>query len=601
MAHFEIVATPDQRSALFSWAIPQIFPQVTMSGYMLVPTSQNPDGTFNFTTTEYPHSLELTNLIRNRQVIIRESIPVLPSKDGKANNRGRVQLEIDNASSYFSAIAPNAQGGQPMLSFSRIQDYIFEIKAAANGMEPIPLYTGKPIATPEEREDSTIFDLQSILWDVIDVELVYERTFGDFSVIDPYFYIFTGGEVVQIPYEEPNLNLIHQNGIAYYDEFGQLRSGVTNSDPEKIGINRIDWAVQPNSPIQLGQYKILFTSATDFELTLPDKQTFQGDIISDFSAGNIFIDPEYWNLAQGADPTGTEITWSLFYTVQGNPIAIIKNLLYKALTGLWGQHYQRDETLPIDFEELDRLEGIYSNFILYVSTTNEDNDVFDPVKPDKPIRIKDFCQIIADHVGCQLSFTPDGKITLRSAFNPSNPNPPVYTSAHCSSGSTRKGSHRVFSQGKKYDVFEVKYGYNPFTGNYAASTSVDSGSGARKKDKLEIGLPYYKSGLSDITINSLTQNLANYYRYAHIRLEMKVLPQIGITLNAGDLLEVNFSTTPRLPDPVLGDNLGKFWRIHEITKPIGGVVTISCTSVPAPPEREAVLCSFVIGTDVITC
>ena len=604
MAHFELTATSNQRSVLYNWAIPQIYPKVSMSGNMRVPLSRNADGTYEFLSGEAYHSLELTSLIRNRQVVIRESIPVLPTSEGRANNRGRVRLQVDNTSSYFSTIASNAQGGAPMLSFSTIQDYVFEIFAAAGDMEPILLYTGKPVATPEETEEATIFDLQSILWDIIDVELVYERSVDDFSAIDPYFYInHLNGEPVPISYEDPNAGIFYQNGIAYYDEFGILKSGVENSDPEKVSLYRLDFEYNASSPIRLGEYKITFTSSTDFELTLPDQQTFSGNVNAEFRGGNIYIGntANYWNIPNGQDPTGTELTFQLFYTVQGNPIAIIKNLLYKALTGLWGQNYQDSFSLPIDFVELDRLEGVYGSNILYVSITNEDNDVFDPLKPDKPIRIKDFVQILAEHIGCQLAFTPDGKITLRSLFDPAVPNPPVYTSAHCTSGETRKGSHRLFSEGKKYDVFQVKYGYNPFTKNYAASTSIDSGSTATKKERLEIGLPFYKSGISDLFIQSLSTSFSDYYKYAHIRLEMKVLPQIGITLNAGDLLEVQFSTAPRLPDPTFGDSLGKYWRIYDVSKIIGGIVTIKCSSVPQPPAKDAFLCSFIIGTDVITC
>jgi len=257
-----------------------------------------------------------------------------------------------------------------------------------------------------------------------------------------YQYNTFSGIVTNVPYTFGPLGkqVNWQHGITVFDGAGNTRTAVKNSKTDEIDLNRIDFIANASGERpKLGKYTIKFLDSENFTVSQPDGALASGNINSTFLDNFLSIQSGFWNLT--GDPTGVEIELWCYMTVFGNPISVVKNLIYKALTGNWGFEPVEDPALSVNWIKLNCLEGFYTNTQVYISETNKDNKVFSPQSSDKPLRARDLIQKILDHIGCQFTFDDQGQITVNTShYLCPGESVRQYDSCHLSTGPTRKSS-----------------------------------------------------------------------------------------------------------------------------------------------------------------
>lgn len=585
MAHiFDLDST--QKQELLSPGLSAIGPKVLMRSKMKGALSSNPDGSVNFGPNYQVLEVDLSCGILNNDIVIKSDIPALPTQNGRANNQGNVRIQIDNTQKYLSAVQEEA-----IMDYQTIEDAEITITATAGSMNELPMFKGRVVRTPVEEEGQTTFDVRSSLWDIIDVELVLEKALSG-GTINPVYYASFSGGVVNTPTISNGIEFYH--GISCWDEYGGMTTSVNNDGADKIQIYRIDFqALTDGTNPQLGLYEIKFISSVEFLLTQPDNQRFLGSINADFSGGFVNIPMTAWNVT--GDPTGTTIEFNCYYTVKGNPISIVKNILYKAFTGEWGKAYIEDPTLLIDWDKFNCIENYYQGTDVYISETNEDNDVFSPQKTDKPFRIKDFAQKILDHVNCQLKFDSQGRISINSSlYLCDGESSVIYESCHLSTGETRASGHRIFGEGQKYDFMRIKYGLNPVSGNYGGTQIFFDQIKSKYQNIFEVSYDYFKKGIHDALFFSACHSW-ELLKYADIRLELNFLPNWGLAIEPGDKFEVNFTVQPVLPN---SSGLGRYWEAYSVSKRVGGIVNVKARIINSITNPKSI-CEMIICEDRI--
>jgi len=588
---------PIQAQELVSPGLDAIRAKVELTTESLPEVSTAADGAITFGATYVPVTLDVTELLRNSYVVIKNEIPPMPTTDGQANQQGSVTIQIDNTARYWGVL--QAEG---VLDGNVIQDSIIEINATCGPMPELPMYKGKVVETPEEEEGKTTFRTKSILWDVIDVPLVLERSEdGD---INPDLFVKDSG-FNYTSYEANNVKYYH--GCTTFDQFGRVVASVDNDSPDKVYIKEIDLHVDDEGEsVPLGKFTITFISWDTYVLTQPDGRSFTGSPFEDFTGGFVTIPETAWEM-QGitvttpfgtsftptVDPVGTNIEFNTYYTASGNPWSLCKNILYKALSDEWGEAPAEPSTLPVDWDAFTHFETRYPQTI-YFSETNKENEVFSPNVEEKPKRVKDILQKILDCVGCQLTYTPDGKVSCVSTMYPDKDYVlREYNSSHLSSGNDRKASHSIFADGPKHDRMVIRYGKNPITDDYASrEVEVIVGKTLDKFNTYEVATDYFKSSVSERFVKRLSRLLFPMAATSNRRLKMSFLPNWGLPMRPGDKFEVDFTTQPVLPNT--RTNSGRYWMAYKVSVKIGNVVEVEAIEIDEPIEGDRLCEGFVL-------
>lgn len=560
-----------QATELSSPGLAAIRARVTLETDILPAISQTADGSINFGSNYVFTPIDVTSILRNDYIVIRSAIPPLPTKDGKANQQGGVTIQIDNTARYWGVLQ-----NEGVIDGTNIQDSVVSIEATCGPMDPLPMYKGKVVEPPEEEEGKTTFRTKSILWDIIDVPLVLDR-----SESGPIKPVLFADEVLNYSSYSAN-NVDYYHGLGVWDQYGNLETSVENDAPEKVYIKRIDFHPdEDGEPVPLGKFTITFINYQECELTQPDGKVFRFSPYGDFSRGFVSIPETAWDFAQGVDPVGTKIEFWTYYTAKGNPWSLCKNLLYKALADAWGEAPAEPSTLPVDWDAFTAFETAFPQTIFF-SETNKENKVFSPNEPAKPKRIKDVLQKILDHVGCQLTFTPEGKISLVSTlYVPGRLNLYTYTSSHLSGGTDRMAAHSIIPDGPKYDRMVIRYGLNSITDDYGAREVRVIATGTIDKfNTYEIAFDYFKIARSDRFVKRIARMLFSMVATANRRLKMELLPNWGLAIQPGDKFEVNFTTQPVLPNT--RTNTGRYWMAYETGVKIGRTVEVRAIEIEEP-------------------
>ena len=544
-------------------------------------------GAYVFGTGGYvEQELDLSSYILNQHITIKSSIPFLPTNGNPVDNQGDVRIQVNNGIHYLGALQEDA-----ILDPDSIQDSIVVVSANCGSMDTLQLYRGRVIKAPQEQEGSTTFSTKSILWEIIDEPVSGEVAIGG-SIITVFAIDADDGTLQQLSYTPSGNRITFHHGITIFNEYGDLRSSVENTKRDQVDILRVDFVASNSEPPILGKYTIKFTSATDYTLTHPDKEQFTGNINTTLESGSVRILASYWDVI--GEPTDAEITFFCSYTVEGNPITIVKNLLYKGLSGDWGNDQSEPTTQSVDWDRFSQYETYFNSKTVYVSETNKDNSVFDPFQDGKPLRIRDFCQRILDHVGAQLTFNSEGQITMNCDwYLLPNEFVPTYQTAMLSAGDKRAGAHVIDASGPTYNRMVVKYGQNLLTGDYGGSTTFVDTS-ATNFSTLRVSLPYYKASKNDHDITAMNCTLWEIVKASSTILKMKIKPNWGLPVAPGDKFEVSLSTQPVLPNTVTGK--GQYWQIHQVSKRIGGIVEVEAHMVPRHGQ-PLLLCNWELCTD----
>lgn len=547
------------------------------------------------------HCFDVTKAIKNDKVIINKSIPELPTFDGAGSitQYSNVKLQLQKLFGDFWQYVGQGAGITDLITSS------VEISAVCENMPDLPLFKGTIRTAPDEDYDTVTFDVRASLWDIVGKELQTNQ-YNTAAFTVPGSGVVTETVNTYLGVTTPDQDITYHCPIIMFDELGQSKVLVKASDAASVDLLQV--TQQYAKPAKLGKYSLKWLNDTSVEFTTPTTGTTVLTHPSIMATGTLSLTlPTLLADAVGiynislyvvnpvmplpfTEIKGKTVDFWFSYTVEGNPISIVLDLLVRTITGNWNTAtaITLDPVLPIDYVIFQEYENLFNFTRLYVSEWNDNNDVYSYKNDTKPIQSKNIAQKILDHIGCQLTYNTEGKISLNSNWFYVAPIQ-LWSlgSIHCGArGNGFTPSHSI-KAGKEYKRFELFYGYNNMTKN-AAGHAVEFAPDALvgiygvndKPATFTVTLPYYKVGVSDLIIAAITQYLWKWVQLSHIRLSANVLPQHGLSLEPGDKFMAKFDTSPILPN--IDKDWGKYFMIYSISKAIGGEVQIECIATPEP-------------------
>ena len=598
------------RDLLYKASIGLITTRVTFEGRAKPLTSISANGMQNYGSGYVDTTIDLTEWLSLQGIRIDTQMPELPTgeMDGKYLI-SQVSVSIINERGHWSVM----QDGS-VIDPNFVQDAHINISAEIGG-QSIALYRGRVIGYPEERFGETVFTIRDAAFDIIDKPVKFEN-------LSPQQEYKIENNVFSMSYYTED-GLRFYDGYVYFDYRGLPTPTVTNTSPEKITLQNIDLTstnvAATNS--DLGKYRIEFYNHEGYILSGPNIDDFQGNVNQVLDTGFLRIEPTHWKRARipgggffdFVDPTGTVIEFHVCYTVSGNPITLIKRLLEHGMIGSWGNAPTYSTALPIDWDRLNDLELLFHGVTVYVSETNTDNESFSLVSDSKPLSVKHLVEAIAEHVGCYMTADSQGRVTLTNPYiDPGQALHPL--------NSDMISSHRFIGGKRKFDLIRVNYGYDILQNTYAsqlidssfAPTDYDPSKAYNPGDIVHYQSSYYrcispnlagafvlsnfvlfqynehtftyrffKTGVSDRYVFVTFDETRNKIFLAHEIVQANVVPQIGLTLKAGDKCEFQLSEYPKKTFPA---------EIIRASVIVGGNVQITAKRIPTP-YRPSLRCT----------
>jgi len=634
-----------QKAILYNPHVPKIGLRVVMRVQSKVWTSQNADGTYNFGTEYNSLEIDISSRIK-KPVRISTKKPIIANGKGNQSRGANVQIFLANSDTYFAT----TQDGS-ILNPDQIQNSTIDIYSTFGGQELL-MYSGRVIGTPSEKFGETILTIRDNMMGIVNRPLQVENNPNEANI-----YTDSKGELVIISneYNSNGSRFTNYGVLSYFSESGRNVPAIENSDLDKVDLRKI--SVQPGI-LNLGKYEIIFTGTRGFALTSPTNLTLTGNVDEDFFSSVVNIAETDWNIPKDTknaikyfmtregfeataipddrittdhnevaldDLSGTKITFYTCYTVSGNPISIVKDLLVRAFgtgAGLsaWGSTIIFDRF--VNWEQVDEIEKMFHGTNVYVSETNKDNSVFDPSSSNLPISYKNVIERILQHIGCFLIIDTSGKISISNPYLLENQKANIINSDMIQ-------SHEFIGNQTKYESVKIRYGNDLISGGmssesrflnfvyeeydpsktylppqvvtlegvlYQCIAKNDAGGFNLlnfqhfRANELEISFKYFKRGINDRDIEYLKCRILKEIWNQHIQLSMKVLPNHGLPLEVGDKLEFLFSWSP------IKSSI--FAELYSVNKQIGGDVVISAVKIEKP-EHPKELCEMVICEDKI--
>lgn len=555
-------------------ANPPIQPRILVQGRAKLKTGEAANGQPIFGTTYHNVTFEVTSRIA-APINLSNSRPIYPTGQlGDNLTATEVQVVLTNPRREMAV----TQGGA-IIDPDSITDMKMYVNARIGDIDALylsyVLYRGAVVGRPLEEFHKSTFTIRDVSWSAIRQQVVFER----FGVKQRTVYT-PGVGLSNSPYWwSPGVPAGREvkwwDAIAVFTENGQLRTSVSNSKPDDISIREI---TTKNGAL-LGKYALEFVSNTQFRVTYPDNQVFGGDISTDFISPYVDIPAAAW-VATG-NPLGAKIDWNAYYTVSGNPVTIIMNLIEKALLeGLTvGSVPSFFPSLFVDYANFLALEQRYKHHTVYVSETNPDNKVF--TGDGKPFNWMTLAQKVADHINCSLVVTQSGELTI------SSPRTSAATVQTISDSDWITSAQIEAVEVGNY--FVIKYGQNPVSKAYGGQITIDRRTSTSEAIvKTEIYLPYYKVEVSDSVMESMADEWLQRILDGYTRLTVKVTPAFGIGAAVNDIYNVNIVTQP---------SISGLFQVYSVDKFIGGECTLKLVKYTSLAASS--LCNFDICTSTL--
>lgn len=559
-------------------------------------------GEFQYDTSgRENHCFDVSKAVKNDKVVISKTIPELPTFDGSGSITQYSNLKIQLQKMYGDFWQYVGQGA----GITKLMGSSVVVEAVMDDMPNLQLFKGTIKTAPEEEYEHVTFDIRSSMWDIVGKELQTNQYNTD------AYTIYGSGILTEVTnnyigVSTPDQRLIYHHPIITFNELGQSKTIIKASDAANVDMLHVN--IMYDKTARLGKYTLKWLSPTQVTLTTPTAGTITITHPSINASGvlgltltptqqntiGIFSLEIYINNPVAPSPytdiAGKTIDFWLAYTVHGNPISIALDLVIRSITGNWNtaSAVVLDPVLPINYSIFQEMELLFNFTTLYVSEWNDSNDVYSYKNDSKPVQSKNIIQKVLDHIGCQLTYDSEGKISINTNWFYNDTNPLWRLgSIHCGAkGNLFSPSHSL-KTAKEYKRMELFYGYNPMTKNAAGKIikfDPDALVGIYgvndKPSTYTITLPYYKAGISDLIVNAISEYLWKWVKVSHIRLTASVLPQFGLSLDVGDKFIADFTTSPILPNTDKG--IGKFFMIFGITKNVAGEVQIECIATPEP-------------------
>lgn len=537
-------------------------------------------------------AIDLTNHIQNVDIVLNAQIPYIPTIDGKDTTASNISLQIDNVRNVLGAVGAGTVIDINNLYNSRVEIYL----NFGDGVPDLAYYFGTIIEI-EESKGSTILQIRDSSYTIFKQAKLYAP--ARWAI----YYIALSGAVVNNPITlSPSIAFPFRNytiyhGICRFDASGNLRTTVEGLDTTILGVRIIDFTYPPsqsNAPL-LGQYTIEFETNTRYRLSTPNSQEFLGDIGVNFSQGNISIPSNSWVVLQPTQVKGQKFTFYNSYCVSGNPISIVRDLIFRAYSNDWVEPNPTYGFDGVDWDTILYYEMLFKNVRVYITETNKDNSVFLPLSPSSDDRLtcKRIIAKILSHVGCQITFNNEGKVSINTTWY-SDGRKPIWQLGSLQSGGTEQADNHSTTAGRPIRFLEVLYGFDILNSNRNFATKNLQGAiVVNDKDRQEvvsIGFEYYKVGLSKIVMDSkIAPLLWGVTKYQHIKLSAKILPNFGVGLMPGDKFISDFTEGVILP------NLEKeiqYFQVISVSKGKRGA-TIECIAIPKPVKVDYLCDNFI--------
>ena len=557
--------------------------------------------TYDINDTEQ-HCFDISDSIKNEKIVIQKSIPELPTFTGSGSitQYSNVKLQVQKTKGDFLQYIGQGAGIKTLLGNR------FEISVKVEDMPDMMVFNGTIKTPPIEDFDTVTFDVRSSMWDLVSKELKTNQCDTE------AFSVAGSGLTTEIKNSyngitTPLQRLTYHHPIITFNELGNAATIVKASDSSTADLLRVE--LRNDVSCSLGKYSIKWLNASSFEFTTPTAGTTvltHAPITAATTTLYVTV-PALLQAKCGVSllelyiknpnaPTafneisGKTIDFWLSFTVDGNPISIALDLTIRTITGNWNQSaaLTLDPNLPINYDKFQEMESLFNFSTVYVSEWNESNSPFSFTGEEKPLQAKNIIQKILGHIGCQLTYDVDGKISISSNWYLTGVQE-LWRLGSIHSGVKGTGfvpSHSIRSE-KEYKRMELRYGYNGMTKNtagiiekYSPDALVGIYGTNDKPQTYQITMPYYKAVVSDIIVNSIADYLWKWLQVQHIRLSATILPQFGLSLDVGDKFMADFTTSPILPNTDKG--IGKYFMIYSLNKSLGGNVEIEAIATPEP-------------------
>lgn len=531
-------------------------------------TAQSANGKHTF-STEYKYlEVDITDrLAESEPLRIQTKKPEVPTGSGTGMRGANVRVVLINTDTYWSARQDGA-----ILDPATITNATIEVKVKI-GTVDITLYKGRVIGLPEERQGKTAFTIRDAVSDIVDKPIRWERI-GD----DQEMKIDEAGQPV-ISWEVVGTGNKHLRFFDAYTAFDEFGYPVSTLGSSKALLKNIDFtgAGINNNGLDLGQYRIKFTSTTGYTFTGPNFPVIYGSTTQDLDTTIVKIKASDWIITE--DPTGEEISFQVCYTVSGNPVTLIRRLLEHGILGTWGNEPQQYPFLPIDYEKLDLLENRHQGVTVYVSETNDSNEVFLLGSQSRPLSVKNVVEKLCEHLGISMIVNEEGKISFTDIIRGgSDIIHPIDSSVII--------SHYLAGDKRRLNFIRAKYGESPVGGSGVAEvvfteitvTDYDPASDYEPGDIVRfnsvywqcvlpnpagvfiynnfvvfesqehtVSFPYYPAASGLYMIQRLeTLNYFERIFNSYDQVVAKILPEFGTTLMAGDMVELETTEQPEV-------------------------------------------------------
>jgi hypothetical protein len=197
---------------------------------------------------------------------------------------------------------------------------------------------------------------------------------------------------------------------------------------------------------------------------------------------------------------------------------------------------------------------LFRNVRVYITEFNGNNDVFLPLSPNIKNRLtcKQIIAKIMSHIGCQITFDTQGRISMNVTwYSLGGQSIWQLGSIHCGEAAEQRPNHSL-TQTKPIKFLKILFGFNKLKSSSNFADELFKGdvivNDKDQQEVFEVGFEYYKYGISRNLVKSkIGELLWRSLSLQHIRLNAKVLPNFGVSLQVGDKFIADFTVQPVLP------------------------------------------------------
>jgi len=441
----------------------------------------------------------------------------------------------------------------------------------------IDWFSGRIAGIPSEQNNTMTIVAQSGMFEALRTPVTYEN-YGLLAGVNgnsSQTIGFVSGHPVdtmgRVPVRTSHYCATH--GVVRFDGGGRRRMNLGKTGGPDIDLVNIGLG----NEIKLGIYTITFRDAKNYVITYPDGQEWTSSIYGYVSGPAIQLTPQSWIGQDGSEAVFTiQVSWG----GQGNPVAMAFNLVEKALIKNWG-------SVPtgaafMDLPAWDAAIRRFESFTVHVDATNPDNSVWENRSTNRPLSVGVLAQQILDHVGCSLTLSIDGAISISIPYLDDVPAWPNSTTSEI----LGDGIKIEASEGALFNYLTAQYAWNGDSYG-VASSPIDLRliPTALKVEKV-ISFPFYKAGVGRRCVQWALETFSRRFLEKQTVISYQVHRGMGLLAQAGDRVTVVSDLQPRLEAVA---------EIYSVDKACGGDGNVKAQLIQSHEGPRSAVCSVLVG------